>query len=208
VAVVRVSATVMSLNKAGLRFSIGIVALMASACSPEEPSEPTSKFLDDFLLAASDAAEIQLVEHSYPSDFQDRRASDLEEPPHFEYLRLALSPDQKKGFIEAFQRMSSTPKNQFSLCAFEPHHSIEFHRRDGTSTTVLVCFKCNDTEWEGSEAIPPKDFQNEFARFITPLGFQPTRDWIALAKQRVQEGAEANSAPRSSRAHLDRKTKD
>jgi hypothetical protein len=68
----------------------------------------------------------------------------------------------------------------------EPHHTIELIDENGSKSFIQVCFRCDDTQWDGTSGLPPKDFQKVFQGFIEQHGFQADRDWVELAKDQAQ----------------------
>ena len=159
----------------------------------EESRELTAeakKFKTELLAAISGAHRIDLVEHSWRYDFFDEKGELVKEPPHFEYKRMELTPELRTRLEAEFGGMPETPKTAFSLCMFEPHHTIELIDKDGGKSRIGVCFKCDDTEWDGRSVVPPEAFQEIFRGFIEPLGFQANREWVELAKnQEAQQAA-------------------
>ena len=143
-------------------------------CTKQEGAEEAEIFKDDLIHSMRKARSISIVEHSCIYDFSHEDGSLPENPPHIEYKRLELNQKQHEDLLIAFETMSDAPKTVFTLCLFEPHHSIELSYDDGTKNAVQICFKCGDTEWEG---IAPKEFQPIFKRFVEPLGFQTNRNW-------------------------------
>lgn len=150
------------------------------------------EFKVDLLAAISEAHRIDVVEHSWYYEFLDEKGELVENPPYVEYKRTELTPDQRTHFQAAFRRMPENPKTIFSLCIFEPHHTIELLGKDGSKSVIQVCFKCGDTEWDGRSVIPPEGFQDIFRSFITPLGFQANREWKEIAKDKAQQAVPLN----------------
>lgn len=149
-------------------------------------SRQAKEFKAELLAALSDAQRVDVVEHSWRYDFFDETGEFLKDPPEIEYRRTELTPGMISSFRAAFEQMSESPKTTFSLCIFEPHHSIEMMDEDGSVSVIQVCFKCDDTEWEGRSVVPPKDFQAIFRRLIEPLGFEASREWDELAKAKPE----------------------
>lgn len=161
-----------------------------------ELTAEAKKFKTDLLAAISGTHRIDLVEHSWRYDFFDEKGELVEEPPHFEYKRMELTPELRTRLQADLGRMPETPKTAFSACIFEPHHTIELIDKDGGKSLIEVCFKCDDTEWDGRSVVPPDAFQEIFRGFIEPLGFQANREWVELAKKQAQQAGAGQPATR------------
>ena len=172
-------------------FAIGLcVSLTFSCCSTvlvdSEDAGKSKQFKKKLIESFETAERIDLVEHSCALDYFSVPGIDLDNAPTAEYKRVTLTREQQEQFSKAFRAMSDAPKDMFSGCIFEPHHSIEFHFPDGSKSVIEICFKCGDTIWQGTSGLlEPKKFQSTFAALMTPLGFQRERDWKALAKDHV-----------------------
>ncbi len=162
-----------------------------------ERADKAKEFKSDLVAAISAAPQIEIVEHSWRDDFQDVSGEPLEDPPHIEYKRINLTPAQRHDLRERFLNMADVPKAAFASCIFEPHHSIELIAENGAKSVIFVCFTCDDTEWNGSDGIAPKEFQSVFRRFMEPLGFQASREWHELATNQLQQEAAGQPATRS-----------
>ena len=175
-------------------------AALGSGCRSDskdrELGEKAKAFRADLLAAVSAASRIEVVEHSWRYDFLDDRGEPVEDPPHLEYKRVALTPEQQAELHQRFEAMSEDPKTAFAACIFEPHHSIELTAADGGKSVISVCFTCDDTKWDGSVGPPPREFQEVLLRFIEPLGFQAHREWHELAINQAQQGVAPQSATR------------
>lgn len=152
----------------------------------KEAKENAASFKESLLDSLRSAEAISIVEHPWIYDFTDDEGKLPNSFPQFEYLRVSLTVDQVDRLIELIDEMPPEPKQMFSLCAFEPHHTIEITRDSGDKSFVRVCFKCRDTEWEEGSGIAPEPFQDVFRSFIEPLGFQASRDWRKLANQQAE----------------------
>lgn len=181
-----------------IAFGMLLCVTLSSSCS--SPSSTTdrslvakaTKFKSDLMAAVSKAHRIEVVEHSWLCDFHDARGELIKDPPHIVYKRTELTPEQQERFHMAFERMAASPKTMFSACIFEPHHSIELISVNGSKSVIRICFRCDDTEWDGSDGTAPEEFQKVVQQFIAPLGFQVSRDWHELAKQAAQQDAPSN----------------
>lgn len=144
-------------------------------------------FKIDLLDAISKARRIEVVEHSWSYDFEDEKGELVEDPAFVEYKRIELTPDLKSEFSSAIRKLPEVPEDDFSPCAFSPHHSIEFINQDGSKSVIRVCFICGSNEWDGRSVVPPDDFQDVIRNFIEPLGFRAFSDWGEIAKTEVSD---------------------
>jgi hypothetical protein len=181
-----------------IAFSILLSVTLGSSCSStssttdRNENAKATKFKSDLIAAVSKAHRIDVVEHSWLYDFYDGRGELIKDPPQIDYKRTQLTPEQKASFYAVLEKMAESPKTMFAACIFEPHHSIELIRDNGKKSVIRICFKCDDTEWDGSDGTAPEVFQKEVQQFIAPLGFQVSRDWHELAKKSAQQDAPSN----------------
>lgn len=145
------------------------------------------EFKIELLDAISRAQRIEVVEHSWLYDFGDEKGELVEDPAFVEYKRMEFTPVLKSSFMTAIKSMPVAPKNDFSPCAFSPHHSIELINQDGSKSIIRVCFTCGSNEWDGRSVVPPNDFQDVIRNFIEPLGFQAFSEWGKIAKTEVSD---------------------
>jgi hypothetical protein len=171
----------------GVTLGIGFQHYYKGNSNDAELIAKAKEFKIELLDAVSKAKRIEVVEHSWWYDFSDEKGEIVENPPFVEYKRIELTPELKASFRTAIERMSESPKTVFSLCAFNPHHSIEFINQDGRRSVIQVCFECSDTVWDDKSLVPPNEFQKVFRNFIEPLGFQAFRYWGEIAKNQVSD---------------------
>jgi hypothetical protein len=167
-----------------------------SADMNSELATASREFKSDLVKAVSESKQITIIEHSWMYDFRDSEGDMIENAPMREYLRLELSDGQKADFLRLFEQMPVDPKTAFSLCAFQPHHSIEIMNPHGERSVISVCFSCDDTAWDGSKGTAPQNFQSIFRSFIEPLGFQASRQWSRLAEESNKPNNPQMATPR------------
>ncbi|WP_035602351.1 hypothetical protein [Haloferula sp. BvORR071] len=180
-----------------LLLCLAVVAVLGWASLPPKPpySDEAVDFKAELLRAISESEQIEVVEHSWPFDFEHAEGEFMENPPNTEYRRVSLDANQRQELLHVFDTMADAPKNSFSVCPFDPHHRLDLQTRSGKRIAILVCFSCGDTEWYSAPAdapgefhevkkfrIPPEAFQGVLKRYIKELGFEATRDWHQLAK--------------------------
>ncbi len=178
------------MNQKIIALSIVAVALSTSLfiClgEPKEVRQAKDKanaFKTDLSYSLRNAKTISIVEHPWIYDIPAENERYPDSPPDFEYMRINLTAEQMGQMIELIEKMPPDPKDEFSLCIFDPHHTIEITRHSDVTSFLRVCFGCGDTEWADSAGTAPKLFQGVLRSFIEPLGFQAFRDWADLAKQ-------------------------
>ncbi len=175
-----------------LSLTLGPSCSSRSSTADRNQNAEAKKFKSDLISSVSKAHQIAVVEHSWLYDFHDSRGELIQDPPHIEYKRTELTPEQMAGFHRVLEKMAESPKKSFSMCMFQPHHSIELISDNGSKSVIRICFKCDDTEWDGSDGTSPEEFQKVVQQFIVPLGFQVSRDWDELAKKTAQQDASSN----------------
>lgn len=166
-----------------------IAILLIGFTDPKEwrKAKNATAFKESLLDALRSAEAVTIVEHSWIYDFTDDKEHLPGSLPQFEYLRVPLTVDQAGRLIDLIDEMPPDPKQTYSLCAFDPHHTIEITRKTGERSSVRVCFNCRDTDWEDGSGTAPEPFQDVLRAFIEPLGFQAFRNWRELAKQQAQQ---------------------
>jgi len=174
-----------------MRFLVTFAILLFVGCSGSRHTAremaSAKEFKQNLVNAVIYAERIEIVEHSYIYDFRDEKGELLPDSPQREYKRTVLSSTQMSELRNSLEQMSDAPKTAFSLCAFQPHHSIEVFFKDGSKSVIEICFACDDTKWDGSKGIAPENFQRVIKEFIEPIGFQTYREWDKLAKEEVEE---------------------
>ena len=155
--------------------------------------DESKQFKIELLATLGEAERIEVVEHSWPHDFDLSVGQSIQDLPHLEYKRVVLEDIQSAKLIDAIDAMSDAPQTIFTFCLFEAHHSLEIYGPRGIKNTAYVCFRCGDTEWNSESRGVPREFQSVFRRFIEPLGFRAERDWRALTEQDAQQGVPAKS---------------
>jgi hypothetical protein len=98
------------------------------------------------------------------------------------YATHPLSADERAAFLASVRAMDPKTQDAATACDFEPHHTIVFSRDGKTMSTLRVCFKCWQTEWDGSRATPPWALIPTLKKLVARVGMHEERDWAALAK--------------------------
>lgn len=157
----------------GIPLLIIVVLLIPPILSPSEGVRCWS--LHRSLTNALDqASSVVVTEHS---DYSDRFAfgSDYKERT---YAKVALTPKQIDDLRTALP-FSMDFGGGILKCKFEEHHLIEIKHRDGTVTTLHLCFHCgqvyiNDHQYQG---VMPPGWPSSLSGFISSLGLHPDGPW-------------------------------
>jgi hypothetical protein len=139
-------------------------------------------FKADLLDAINRADKIIITEHSNENDYYDPDAKMQYQGPFAQYGKVELSVKQKADFSAIISGLSNDTQDTFSACIFDPHHSIQFHSSGKLSSTMEICFMCDQVEWKGSPNIPPGSIYSGLSQFVVNVGLSPERDWRKLVK--------------------------
>ncbi|WAC18910.1 hypothetical protein OVA24_16890 [Luteolibacter sp. SL250] len=146
--------------------------LVLSGCRREDGA----LYKDQLLEAIRTADAIHVTEHSSRFD-----RNDGVDAPFRIYRELTLPRDAVEDFHREIIKVPSKTKDYLTACIFEDHHTIRFKKGGQTTSTMRICFKCHQIEWDGSPCRPPLDLLRHLDSFLSRHGFQPERDWRALA---------------------------
>lgn len=150
-----------------------LLVLAIGICSPRAGAE--TSFKSDLLDTISKSDRIVVTEHSSRWDVKDPPDDDIV------YGTRELSEQQKRFLAAMIDGLQENPK-VYSLCMLESHHTIKFYSHDEPLALLDICFKCGDVAWKGA-VFGPRWLIGSLASFIKELGFEPKRDWQALAEE-------------------------
>ena len=125
---------------------------------------------------------IVVTEHSYPFDAYDTKAGKSLIPDEVVYGTRELSGREVDFFLDTVNGLDPSTQDAFAACIFEPHHTIRFYTAAESVSTMKICFKCWQVEWDGTELAPPWALYTGLAAVVKEAGFSPERDWASLAQ--------------------------
>lgn len=134
-----------------------------------------------------EAESIAITEHSDRMDFYESNRPLPEHPPFYEYQTVRLKDDDKSAFLGEVEKMDERTEYSANRCLFEPHHRVTIFRRGRETTSISVCFKCDDAIWDQGEFTEPKGLMAALRFVVESAGLKPERDWRALAKARSEQ---------------------
>lgn len=138
------------------------------------------RFKAELIRHIQSASRIVVTEHANFTDFWTRTGT--LEPKEIVYGTITLDATQKARLLAAVSAMDDQTMSQFPGCIFEPHHTIAFYNDESKTSSVRICFRCNEVVWDGTKRTPPQDVCTHIRGFIESIGFTPSRDWRALAQ--------------------------
>ena len=100
---------------------------------------------------------------------------------------VVLTEAQIEMFLATMEALDAKTQTGFSACIIEPHHTIAFFAGSKLTSTMHICFKCNQVSWDATTATPPEGLYEGLRIFIKAIGMQPSRDWKLLASERQPE---------------------
>lgn len=174
-----------------------LLVLASAACQPRaEPIQSTQAAQADdregreYKAALSAmikrADKIVVTEHSFQDDLYDEDTGKSLIPNEVVYGTRELNQQQKNLFLSTIDGLNPTTQDAFPACIFEPHHTVTFFADGKLISSMEICFQCGQVEWDATKATPPWSLYSGLATFIKAIGFEPERDWTALAKQHSQ----------------------
>lgn len=143
-------------------------------------------YIDALSRTIRSADRIVVTEHSFALDSVVQQ--------EVVYRTRELGIGQRSSFRKLVERINPQSQSVYSACMFEPHHTIHFYSRNEEISTMRICFKCNQIEWDGSKDAPPGAIYGALRSFILRIGLEPSRDWRALAEAHSQRPAVAKKA--------------
>jgi hypothetical protein len=154
-----------------------LVSCTLAACSTEG-----GQYKAELVKTIQRADRIVVTEHSYEYDLFDSQHHISLMPDEVVYNRWELTGEQKNELLITVKDMSSSTQSEFSECIFEPHHTFLFYSDDKLLSTMEICFRCLEVEWDGSKLTPPGALYSGLGAFLRRIGSEPTRDWTAVAQ--------------------------
>ncbi len=158
--------------------------LLFCGCAPAKPQGGEYQQTLAKMIEQSDR--IVVTEHSDQFDAFDANAGKSLIQSEIVYGTHELDASQKRLFLSTVRDLDPKLQNAFPLCIIEPHHSIRFYAGGKLTSTMDICFKCGQVEWDATKATPPWSLYSGLETLITAIGFSPKRDWSALAKQHLK----------------------
>lgn len=167
--------------KFGILFQlIGLLLLTSCGTSPVAIREG-AKFNRDLVNAIDAADKIEIVQHSFWTDFHGAVAA--RKIPENVYQKRDLPFYRVNSFKKMVKRMSGVTKKEFSTCVFEPHHTMHFYLEGKKTSSLKICFKCEDIQWSGSEHTQSRDLFKVLDTVMWTNGFDRHLDWKKQAKK-------------------------
>lgn len=141
----------------------------------------------EYITELSDAIQradrIVVTEHSSQFDAYDVTSGKSLVPEEIVYGTRQLSSQQKALFLSTVEQLDPKTQDAFPACIFESHHTVMFYAGGKLESTMDICFQCGQVKWSATRTTPPWSLYSGLAAFIEGIGFQPERDWAALAAQ-------------------------
>jgi hypothetical protein len=173
-----------------------VLLLILSACSSERGGG--RDYLDDLsaMIRASDR--IIVTEHSSPLDAVDPDSLAFLLPEGgVVYGTRELSHAQRRMFLATVESLDPTTQDAFAACAPVVHHTVRFYAGRRLMSAMGICFQCGQVLWRETKATPPWALYPGLASVMRQIGFQPERDWKALAMKHLpprEQGEKTESA--------------
>ena len=142
------------------------------------------EFRDALAAAIAAAPRIEVVEHSHFSDFfevcdpGEDGVYSSNEFPVVEYARIRLGGKERDALLRTVRAMDPSEPSSISFCTFDPHHTIELHAESGLSSSLPICFTCDNFHWSARELSGARSaWVQGLESFIGSLGMRPEAEW-------------------------------
>ena len=174
--------------------AILLMTIAAAGCQPHAETAASVQVNDregrEYIAELSDmiqrADRIVVTEHSFKYDAYDTNSGKSLIPKDVIYGTHQLSSQQKDLFVYTIKNLDPKTQDTFPGCIFVPHHTVMFYAGGKLESTMDICFECGQVKWDATDTTPPWSLYSGLATFIKGVGFQPERDWAALAQQHAQ----------------------
>jgi hypothetical protein len=145
-------------------------------------------FKKQLIASIGKSESIIIEEHLDAADLMGQDPVGSDKPPHLASQSVKLDDAQKAAFSREAVAMDGRTDSFSSRC-FDPHHRLEFVQKDGTRSSMIICFRCKRVIWDAANLDPPVGFFPALEKVVKAAGLEPARDWYALAReQSASEG--------------------
>jgi hypothetical protein len=166
----------------GLIAALLVVVINQPLCGDFGPKpEDGRHYKEQLMQAIRSATRIVVTEHADKGDFIDSQGRELP-VRKVVYHEITLDAKQKERFLTTLQEMDATTQQAFPGCIFSPHHTIAFYSGRKLTSSLRICFVCNEVHWDAVKRTPPQDLCKSLKDLIEALKLTPSRDWRALAQ--------------------------
>jgi len=161
-------------------------ALKGSGANIEQ-SQEAREYKQELLATLQKSNRVVVTEHSSEYDLPSQRQGDKLIPrEEILYRTLELDRQQKQQFESMVSALDEKPPSLRPSCIFEGHHTIRFYSGSALLSTMNICFRCGEIEWDATQKTEPEELEDGLERFFKQIGFQPKRDWAALAAEHTK----------------------
>lgn len=140
-------------------------------------------FKRQLIASIGKSESIIIEEHLDAADLMGQDPVGSDKPPHPASQSVKLDDAQKAAFSREAVAMDGRT-DRFSSRCFDPHHRLEFVQKDGTRSSMIICFRCKKVIWDAANIDPPVGFFPALEKVVKAAGLEPERDWFTLAKER------------------------
>jgi len=174
-------------------FLLLLIFASYSCMKPDDHANDGAIYKEKLVAAIRSADSIRLTEHSHWTDFPGP-LNQRDKAPFYAYRSQTLSQEATVAFLEKAENLSPATIDYFAACIFAPHHTIEFQKEGKITSTMEICFKCGQLKWDASAERQPEKLMELLEKFVSESGYEPDRDWEALAKQHSEQNIGSNPA--------------
>lgn len=164
----------------------GCQARAGTAAEVQADDRDGREYIAELSDAIQRADRIVVTEHSSQFDAYDVTSGKSLVPEEIVYGTRQLGSQQKALFLSTVEQLDPKTQDAFPACIFESHHTVMFYAGGNLESTMDICFQCGQVKWSATRTTPPWSLYSGLAAFIEGIGFQPERDWAALAAQTTQ----------------------
>lgn len=148
------------------RYLIFLSLLSLTSCEEYKNKKSSENFKNELTSAISRASKVEIVEHSWINDYNERDKNDW----GYEYKTVELDSIGIADLIKIVRDSKYDNTIQPKLDIVSYHHSIRI--TDKESISYLMISVGNDNcEWSGSSDLVPSTLARELTSFIKKNGF-------------------------------------
>lgn len=168
---------------------IFLVVTTVSGCEGTSPSFDNNistaedeAFIKNLSNLIGQSDRIVVTEHSNQFDLYDSEKGKSLIPIEIIYRTKDLSLWQTYLLKAMVISTSSKGSGLYSLCIFQPHHTIYFYENKQLLNKLDICFECGDVFLKNSKTSNRPTLISMLSFLIENVDFEPKRDWQTLAK--------------------------
>jgi hypothetical protein len=161
-----------------------LITFATSLCLAEDNPAIIAGYKENIISEVKSADKIFIIEHSNIHDLDAKSKSGANSKVEKTYRSLQLTTKQIEALLSQVNNFQFIEAS--SLCIFEPHHRIEFYKNGKNTSSIEICFQCQDIQW--SKDNKTRGMLSEvFLSTVLSSGMKTERNWQELAKEKINK---------------------